>query len=301
MFLMRCIERRFEVCLPRKKLGRSDWLAAPQHLRIVYSDPHVSKAYRTLAQGRAIKFLSESDFRACVGDKAARWKELSQRERTALFNQTVRGVKEEVLSDLATREYCNHPHEEVLLQEIKQRGLKTLISVPTRDYAFFLGARLQHLFAETSLRVVVITGAAQGTRRGTNATQRQENLAAFNNGDARIAVATQVIDEGVDLRKVEQGYIIGFDGSQRRARQRQGRVGRHSFGRVTYLCASQRDYIKLYQIIKKEISFEEMVNNERARILQKAGFVSLTSPRQQSVETKVPGPPRVNPDDPPPF
>jgi superfamily II DNA or RNA helicase len=80
-------------------------------------------------------------------------------------------------------------------------------------------------------------------------------LANFGNGQYRVIVTSQVLDEGVDVPDASVGIVLGGTGSKREFVQRLGRLLRRKDGKIA----------KLVEIISKETV---EVNISRRRRLQ---------------------------------
>ena len=72
--------------------------------------------------------------------------------------------------------------------------------------------------------------------------ERKEILSKFKNGDYRAIVASQVLDEGVDVPDASLGFILSGSGSSREYVQRLGRILRKSEGK----------HAKLIEIVAKK-------------------------------------------------
>jgi superfamily II DNA or RNA helicase len=72
--------------------------------------------------------------------------------------------------------------------------------------------------------------------------ERREILANFGNGQYRVIVTSQVLDEGVDVPDASVGIVLGGTGSKREFVQRLGRLLRRKDGKIA----------KLVEIISKE-------------------------------------------------
>jgi ERCC4-related helicase len=216
-----------------------------------------------------------------MGCQPPQWASIPKRERTTRFNRAVLAAKERVVESLLTQaDFWDHPKEKFVIDAIGKHGRRTFISVRDRDHAVFFAKRINALLSERGIHAVPLTGKGEGARKGISASERTSNLAAFNDGRASVIVGTSASNEGVDI-DAEHGYIVVFDGSQTSAKQKEGRVGRRALGKVDYLCttledqALRTDYLIVLQILRKDIAFLRLLNNERAKVTSLAGLASL--------------------------
>lgn len=274
-FLLRCIEKRFDISYPTaipKGLSRP---AAAKHLSAAYSLRPVESAYNLLARGAAIPLWSSYEHARImqVSDRHE-WNSLTPKDRRIRFSKALAKTRQRVIDDLATSDFCNHPKEAYLLEHLGDHTKRSFVSTRLIDHAVFLTKRINYQVPSRSNQVVTLTGLGSATRKGVSRKERKSNLASFNAGDASVLVGTSACNEGVDL-VADYGYAVDFDGSQTSARQKEGRVGRHSFGVFTYLCTTVEDHAKVNNILYKDIAFQEMLNRERARVTAKAGLPRL--------------------------
>jgi single-stranded-DNA-specific exonuclease len=274
-FLLRCIEKRFEISFPTTTPKGFNRPAAAKHLTIAYGSRAVETAYHQLARGPAIELWSSHEHARIMqmSDRFA-WNALTNKERRVCFNKALSATRQRVITDLVARDYCNHPKEAHLLEELARHPKRTFVSTRLVDHAVFLTKRIDHLVTSRSGDVVTLTGLGRGTHKGVSRKERKSNLASFNAGEASVLVGTSAGNEGVDL-VAEYGCAVDFDGSQTNARQKEGRVGRHSFGVFDYLCTTLEDHSKVNSIFYKDIAFQEMLNRERARVSAQAGLSPL--------------------------
>lgn len=286
-FLLQCIEKRFELNFPTKVHKGSDRPLVPKHLASVYSSRHVESAYTLLARGEAIGLWSHHEHARLIAlEGDTRWGALSPKERRARFSKTVSHTRLRVLKDLASRDFCNHPKEQYLLHTLGQHNKPVFVSTHLVDHAMLLTQRIQHHVSSRAGRVSTLTGLGSGIRKGVSRADRKSNLASFNSGNATVIVATSAGNEGVDL-VADYGYALDFNGSQTSARQKEGRVGRRSFGVFEYLCTTPEEHAKVNNIIYKDILFQEMLNTARAKVTARAGLPPLTKVTSKTTSTKL--------------
>jgi single-stranded-DNA-specific exonuclease len=286
-FLLRCTEKRFELSFPTTMRKGCTQPSVRAHLPPVYSSRDVESAYTLLARGAAIPLWSHHEHaRIMALEETIQWEALSPSERRSRFTKAVSQIRRRVAKDLESRDFCNHPKEQYLLEALGQHNKPAFVSTRLVDHAMFLTQRIHHHVSSRTASVVTLTGLGTGTRKGVSRTDRERNLASFNAGDASVIVATSAGNEGVDL-VADYGYALDFDGSQTSARQKEGRVGRRSFGVFEYLCTTPEDHAKVNNILHKDIRFQEMLNVARAKVTAKAGLPPLTK-AATSIPSKKP-------------
>jgi ERCC4-related helicase len=277
-FLLRCIEGHCEVAYPKELRGKQRFLKPPDYLAEVYTAPEVIRAYRAVAQGKAMPYWSSKAFESIIGMPRTEWNNLSNSRRKSIFNRQVNLAKALIAESLATSPYCDHPLEHDIASKLTREPVRAFICVRRREHAIFLASRLNFLLSDADRKAAALTGAGQGVRKGISPKEREENLSAFNHGDATILDATSAGYEGLNIH-ADFGAAIEFDRSERKATQSQGRVGRHgSQNQFTYYCMSKQDYAKVLTILRKFIKVAEQRNAERAAITKDAGLPPLEEP-----------------------
>lgn len=275
-FLLRCIEKRSEITLPPRLRAGTRMLAPPSSTQEVYSSDSVRKAYNQLARGNAANLWERHALLHALGVDLTTYRANSARERIKVFNSAVKRLKVAVINDLASADYEDHPREEYIVGEISRHGRRSFLSIQGREHAIFLAKRLAFRLKTDA---VAFTGSGEGASLGITAREAKANLASYNGRLASIIVGTSKACEGIDL-DADYGYCVTFDGSHTRSKQKQGRVGRRSFGRFDYLYTSGAEYGRILNIVRKDIAFQRMLNRERTAVLalQAATKRSLTPP-----------------------
>jgi hypothetical protein len=277
-FLLRCIEKHCEVAYPKELRGKQRFLTPPDYLAEVYTAPEVIRAYRAVAQGEAMPYWSSKAFESTIGMPRTEWNNLSNSRRKSIFNRQVNLAKASIAKSLATTSYCDHPLEHDIVSKLTREPVRAFICVGRREHAIFLASRLNFLLSDAGQKAVALTGAGQGVHRGISRKEREENLAAFNRGDANILISTSAGYEGINIH-ADLGAAIDYNRSERRSTQSQGRVGRHgAHNQFIYYCMSSLDYRRVLDIMRKAIKVCEQRNAERAAITKEAGLPPLEEP-----------------------
>lgn len=261
-FLLRCVEKRFEISYPPRKKAGHRFLAPPGYLTAVYNSAEVRRAFQSLVPAS----MSDTWYPKLTDTTQTTWRALPQKERIKRFNKAVNSSKESIAETLSRTDYVDHPSETSVINSLMHEPIKTFLSVRSRELALFRARHLSYLLKDRSIKAVPLTGLGSGTRRGVSRNDRFKNLSLFNSGEAHILVGTSAADEGIDIT-ASQGFSSNV-GSHRRDKQQKGRVGRSSFGRFTHLCSSPKSYGKALNLIRKDIQFVNMLKNERSTIIQ---------------------------------
>lgn len=268
-FITNCLEGRAKIVYPTS-LARGSHpykaFAPPRYLKALYTSEHIQNAYSLVAPSQLVRSLWHlKDARAIDPiDPRILDPKLHKRDRTKLRNEYIIRLKRMLFEHLTPLDYVDHPKERYIIAELRWHRQKTFISVEEREHAIFLGRRINHRLSTNGTRAVCLTGAPHGSKLGITKAEREASLIDFASGNASVLIGTSASNEGVDIR-ADYGYAWNFDGSATRAKQKEGRVGRHSRGpaKFEYLCSCPTDYWKLERIIKKMIAFHRMLNEQR--------------------------------------
>lgn len=268
-FITNCLEGRARILYPTSLARGSNpykTFAPPRYLKALYTSEHVRKAYSLIAPSHFVRSLWHLKDSKTIDpiDPRILDPKLNKRERTQLHNEYVIRLKRTLFEHLIPLEYIDHPKERYIISELRWHRQKTFISVEEREHAIFLSRRINHRLSTNGTQAVCLTGPLQGSKLGISKAEREASLIEFASGDASVLIGTSASNEGVDIR-ADYGYAWNFDGSATRAKQKEGRVGRHSRGpaKFEYLCSCPTDYWKLERIIKKMIAFHIMLNEQR--------------------------------------
>jgi ERCC4-related helicase len=252
----------------------------------VYTSRDVETAYNLLARGIAIGLWSHHEHRRIIGiDDRQAWNALSPVARRSASNKALSQTRKRVMEDLAALQFCNHPKEEYLLNKLGQNTKRSFVSARLIDHAVFLTKRIDQHVATREGKVITLTGIGRGIRKGVSRGARKSNLAAFNSGAASVIVGTSAAGLGIDI-VADYGCTLDFDGWTN-ARQKEGRVGRRSFGLFEYLCTTLDEVAKVNHILYKDVLFQEMLNEQRAAITADAGLPPKLCPSSTTRDTKL--------------
>lgn len=281
-FLLRCVEGRCRSLFPK------DAQEAKSSITLVYRSSEIERVYRSLARGVATGLWSQANLEKAFGISRKEFLKLDETLRKTIWNREVRRLKREVMDSLVNLEYSDHPKEERILRQLININSPTFLSLGHREDAIFLAARITAKLAPRNIRAVPFSGEQDNTTLGITHQERQRNLEAFNNKDAKVIVSTSAGNEGVDI-EAEFGWAVVFDGSQIKATQKQGRVGRRAFGMFEYLLMDHEDEFRYKNILRKVVEFQKMLNEHRSMVMEARGL----SPQ------RVGNPFRKRPDDSP--
>jgi ERCC4-related helicase len=271
-FLSHCLEGRARALYPTeyaRSNGRVRAFQPPKFIKELYTSKSLRDAYNCVALTESVYNLWDAETFRRFGEMPASFfdKQTSQRNRLRNRNEFLVRCKKRLMNHLVSLDYCDHPKEKYVLSEIRWYKKKTFISVQEREHAIFLAARINHYLGPKGIQAVCLTGSPQGGKLGITKKERETSLTDFGTGSASVLIGTSASNEGVDI-DADRGYCWNFDASATKAKQKEGRVGRHTSaqGEFEYLCSCLSDYIKLQRIMRKMIDFHTMLNEQRSLI-----------------------------------
>lgn len=272
-FLNRVVEKRLEMTFPvasaQTSTGRA-FLAPKKSLTLVYGSSDVQRAYRRLAQGSFVGLWDARSLERISGLSLSTWREKTNKERRALYNQHVGETLKKLTAELVVLPYSDHPKEQHIIQIVRGTPMReqSIVFVRDRSHALFLTARLRHLLSQYGRTAVALTGSGTGIKKGLSRDERRDNLQELDAGRAQIVVSTSAGNEGIDFARVKRGFGYRFSASATEALQQWGRLGRRDeLGEMTYLCTAPEEHGKFLSILRKVGEFYRMLNHERQAIV----------------------------------
>lgn len=272
-FLTRVVEKRLEMTFPvassQSSTGRAS-LAPKRSLTLVYESSDVQRAYRLLAQGPFVGLWDKRSLERISGLSLSTWREKTNKERRALYNQHVGEALKKLTAELVVLPYSDHPKEQHIIEIVRGTPMheQSIVFVRDRSHALFLTARLSHLLSQYGRTAVALTGSGTGIKKGLSRDERRDNLQELEAGRAQIVVSTSAGNEGIDFARVKRGFGYRFSASATEALQQWGRLGRRDeFGEMTYLCTAPEEHGKFLSILRKVGEFYQMLNHERQSII----------------------------------
>ena len=158
----------------------------------------------------------------------------------------------------------------------RQLGIRRSVLLETRDIAsLFVKNKISSIvFAKSRLQVEVLTkylkdlqrdpfgnaGTVRGYRGGYLPTERREIERGLRNGDVRTVVATNALELGIDIGRLDVCVLCGYPGSIASTWQQAGRAGRRQEKSLTVMVASS-SALDQYIVAHPEYFFRQSPEN----------------------------------------
>lgn len=130
--------------------------------------------------------------------------------------------------------------------------------------------RINKAMKDSGVDSDILIGQTMKEGKGLTQKQQVEVLNRFREGEFRVLLGTQVIEEGIDVPAIDYAIFYEAVPSEIRYIQRRGRVGRQSVGKVIFLITKDtRDEVYYYASLKKEKKMKGMLYRMKEKGIKK--------------------------------
>jgi single-stranded-DNA-specific exonuclease len=241
------------------------------YVSTVYNSESIRDLYTEFARGSFIDLWSPHNLRRVFALPTGLQPKTS--EANIFLRNTESSLIERLNRELLKMNFENHPKETKALDILARHpSHQTLIFARDRAHVFHLEQKINHLLNPRQIVAGSFTGSGVKDGNGMSRTERAEQLKRFKSHELTTLICTSAGNEGIDLPKVKRVIAFRFSASHIESSQRQGRTGRggvgSDLGHIVYLYSTGEEYGKYLTILRKDLAFVKMLNNERAEVVK---------------------------------